>query len=233
MRKFFVVIILLCTGVTSQAQHLNSWLRATLIYRIDKQWSVDAEGQDRRQNALHTMNPFKESLLYSFRTWIHYRPDKTWAFSLSPFAWYSAYRIIETNSDYNSQPSQECRISATADFRRPIKAKLSLVSREALEYRMFVNNNKSLRLRNKVGLYYEFTTSFYTQATYEILLNVSACSNAYLFDHDRISLSTVYNAGSHCTIEIGYMYINRLPLIAEKRITENNLFLNLGYKIKS
>ena len=224
MSKYYVAIILLFNSVASQAQHLNSWLRVTIIYHINKQWSVDAEGQDRRQNALHSMDPFRENLLYSFRTWIHYRPDKTWVFSLSPFAWYSAYRIIENEADYNSPPSQEYRISAAADFRQPLKAKLSLVSREALEYRMFTLGNESLRFRNRVGLQYVFTASFYTHATYEILINTTAHSKAYLFDHDRISLSTVYNAGRRCTIELGYMHINRWPLIAEKRITEDNLY---------
>lgn len=95
-----------------------------------------------------------------------------------------------------------------------------------VEYRMFDNTDNILRLRNKLGLEYAINRTVAARVSHELLVNAAGTSKQHFFDHQRSSLSAVFNYVPGLSVEMGYTYVIRLPLRSVYTIAEDNLFIN-------
>lgn len=96
----------------SQAQqHNNVWFRGTLSVLVGKKFKIDNEFQHRRQNGFDNANLFDKNLMFTFKNWVHYQHNEDVKFSLSSFAYFPNYKIIQKQADENATPNSEIRFS--------------------------------------------------------------------------------------------------------------------------
>jgi hypothetical protein len=219
------------TPVHAQQRH-NIWFRNTLSIPVGKKFKIDNEIQHRRQNGFQNQNIFDRNLMFTYRNWIHYQPNDNVRFSLSPFAYFSNYKIILKEEDENARPNIELRFSAAVDLQQILFNKFYLVGRTAMEYRVFSSNSAEIiRLRNRFGFRYDITEKVKIGVYDEMFFNLSGTDIHHFFDHDRIGINVEYKVLPFLKFEIGYIHITRLPLISVDKHTENNLFLNVTYQL--
>lgn len=213
--------------------HYNAWFRTTVSYPLSTKIRVDAELQHRRQNGYDNRNMFDKELMFTFRSWVYYQHTETVRFSLSPFACFSHYRIIQNKGDDMAKPSGEIRFSAAVDLQNRILKDLYIMSRAALEYRVFESDQAGIsRVRNRLGLRYDLTNTVSLTLYDELFCNLAGADSKHFFDHNRAGISMGYLLHSGLTLDIGYIHISRLPLSNETRLHESNAFLNLTYRCR-
>ncbi len=232
--KSILLIVLLLGPLKMQAQdHLNSWMRATLTIPVKERFKIDTEFQHRRQNGFNNTNLLDKNLVFSFKNWVHYQHQSGVKFSISPFAYYSNYKMIISQADADANPTSEIRFSGAMELKHQLGRKLDVSGRSALEYRIFDGNQKDiLRFRNKVGLLYNINEPWKMNAFMEILVNLAGTEMAHFLDHNRYGTNVEYHPTKNIKLELGYMYISRLPKINVQKIGENTLFLNFTYRFK-
>src|SRR5690554_7722173 len=93
-------------------QHYNAWFRGTLSVPVGKKFKIDNEFQHRRQSGFNNADMFHRNLMFTYRNWLHYQHNEDVKLSLSPFAYFSDYRIIQKQADENTTPNSEIRFSA-------------------------------------------------------------------------------------------------------------------------
>ena len=103
MKKFvqnsiIIALLLLVEQTVWSQKHQNVWFRTTLSIPVTEKFKTDFELQHRRQNNLESSNLFDKNLMYTFRTWVYYKKSKEVLFALSPFAYFSNYKIIQKNN---------------------------------------------------------------------------------------------------------------------------------------
>lgn len=218
---------------TLQAQHhYNAWFRGTLNVPVGKKFKIDNEFQHRRQNGFDNANLFDKNLMFTFRNWVHYQHNSAIKFSLSPFAYFSNYKIIQKHADENATPNSEIRFAAAVELQHSIVKKFYVVDRTAIEYRMFDGNQSDItRLRNRFGFRYDFTDKIKLSVFDELLFNLSGTTQHHFFDHDRLGLNLEYKVLPYLKFDIGYIHITRLPATSTTKLHENNIFLNLTYQL--
>lgn len=142
---------------TLRAQdHYNVWFRGTLSIPAGEKLKIDNEFQHRRQNGWENENRFDDNLMFAYGNWIHYQHGKDVMFSLSPFAYFNNYKIIQSQLDKATPSNSEVRFSAAVELQHQIIKKFYLVDRSALEYRIFDNNQADItRFRNRFGFRYD------------------------------------------------------------------------------
>ena len=232
-----ITILLLYLNTTAFAQnvpHLNSWVRFSVSQPITEKWRAEAEFQHRRQNdySEQTKNVFDENLLSSVRTWLHYQHKDDLSFSFSPFAYYWHNSIIVKEEDKQKPQIEEIRFSIAADLKHEVVKKLWLIDRTCFEYRDFQNTNADfIRMRNRLGLRYEFTDKWNFTFYDEVFLNLKGAKPVNFFDHDRLAFLLNYKPTKHLRIETGYMFITRLPRGTDEFLHENNFLLHLYYTL--
>lgn len=217
-----------------QAQeHNNMWMRATLSIPLKKRFKIDTEVQHRRQNGFENNNLFDQNLTFSFKNWIHYQHNPNLKFSVSPFAYYSNYAIINTKWDEHTNPKSEVRFSAATEIRQEILEKLHLVGRTALEYRIYERPHQSvLRFRNRLSLQYEFSQQWKAVASMEVLVNLSGVPATHFLDHNRFGGNLEYHPTKNIKLQLGYLYISRLTKVNIDVVGENIVHLNVAYQLK-
>ena len=232
-KKLLITAIWISIAQTLQAQqHYNAWFRGTLSVPVGKKFKIDTEFQHRRQNGFGNANLFDKNLMFTFRNWVHYQHNEDVKFSLSPFAYFSNYKIIQKQADENATPNSEIRFSAAVELQHSIVKKFYIVDRTAIEYRMFDRNQSDItRLRNRFGFRYKFNEKIKLSVFDELLFNLSGTTQQHFFDHNRIGLSLEYITLPYLKFDIGYIHITRLPLTSTTRLHENNIFLNLTYQL--
>lgn len=232
-KKLLITAIWISIAQTSQAQkHYNVWFRSTLSVPVGKKFKIDNEFQHRRQNGFNNTNLFDKNLMFTFRNWVHYQHNEDVKLSLSPFAYFSNYKIIQKQADENVQPNSEIRFSAAVELQHEILKRFYIVDRSAIEYRIFSNNQSDIsRLRNRFGFRYDFTDKIKLSVFDELLFNLSGTTQYRFFDHDRIGLNLEYKVLPYLKFDIGYIHITRLPLTSTTKLHENNIFLNLTYQL--
>lgn len=238
MQKYsYIAILLFILSNVTFAQnmaHLNFWSRVSLTQPINEKWSAEVEYQHRRQNnyAEKTSDIFQENLLSSFRTWVHYQHKEDIGFSISPFAYYWHNLIIVTNADKQKPQIQEIRFSLAVDLKHEIAKKLWLIDRTCIEYSDFQTTNTDfIRMRNRLGIRYEFNSNWNITLFDEVFLNLKGAKPTHIFDHDRIALLLNYKPTKNIRIETGYMYITRLPRNTDEFLHENNFLVHLYYTL--
>lgn len=208
--------------------HSNAWFRGTLSIPVQEKFKIDAELQHRRQNGFGNANMFDRNLAYSIRSWVHYQHREGIKFSLSPFAYFSNYRIIREKSDETISPETEFRFSAALYLQYPVRKKWFLFNKTGSDYRLFDKPGTfTIRIRNQSGFRYELSQNVHFGIYDELLLNVSAEKPFHLFDHNRVSLYGVFRISNTMKIETGYMHIMRLPGNSSFKGYENIFFFNL------
>lgn len=232
-KKLLITAIWISIAQTLQAQqHYNAWFRGTLSIPVGKKFKIDNEFQHRRQNGFENENLLDKNLMLAYRTWVQYQHNEDVKFSLSPFAYFSNYKIIQKQSDEVVSPNSEIRFSAAVELQHIIVKKFYVVDRTAIEYRMFDNNQSDItRLRNRFGFRYDFTEKLKLSIYDELLFNLSDTTQHHFYDHDRIGLTLEYKVLPNLKFDIGYIHIARLPMTSTTKLHENNIFLNLTYQL--
>ncbi|MFS0491331.1 DUF2490 domain-containing protein [Leadbetterella byssophila] len=232
-KKLLTTAIWISIAQTSQAQQLyNAWFRSTLSVPVGNKFKIDNEFQHRRQNGFNNADMFDRNLMFTYRNWVYYQHNEDVKFSLSPFAYFSHYKIIQKQADENVQPNSEIRFSAAVELQHEILKRFYIVDKSAIEYRMFDNKQLNItRLRNRFGFRYDFTDKIKLSVFDELLFNLLGTSQYHFFDHDRIGLTLEYTVLPYLKFDIGYIHIARLPLTSTTKLHENNIFLNLTYQL--
>lgn len=236
-KKLLITAMWISIAQTSQAQqHYNAWFRGTLSVPVGKKFKIANEFQHRRQNEFDNASLFDKNLMFTFRNWVHYQRNEDVKISLSPFAYFSNYKIIQKQADKNTIPNSEIRFSAAVELQHNIVKKLYVVDRTAIEYRAFDGNQSDItRLRNRFGFRYDFNDKIKILVFDELLFNLSGTSQHHFFDQNRHGLNLEYKVLSYLKFDIGYIRLTRLSLIPiadSSKINENNIILNLAYQLK-
>lgn len=226
-----VIVILFAPKIIAQ-QYINSWFRTTLSIPITEKIKTDLELQHRRQNDLESNNLFDKNLMYTFRTWIYYKQNKDVVYTVSPFAYFSNYKIIQEESDAVAKPTNEYRFTASIELQHQLATKFYVVDRTAIEYRVFEGSiENTTRLRNRLVFRYDFNSRYNLAIGDEILVNTTGTDAQHIFDHNRAFTNFSYKPNSAVKFDIGYIYISRLTKSNIDLIDESNFYLNFTYTL--
>lgn len=230
----FLFFILSDSSFAQSVPHLNLWSRISVSQTISEKWGAEAEFQHRRQNNIvaRSENLLQENLLSSVRTWVHYHHREDMSFAVSPFAYYWHNPIIVSDSDKLKPQVQELRFSMAIDLKHEIIENLWLINRSAVEYRDFVNTNADfIRVRSRLGVRYEFSNQWNLTVFDELFLNLKGAQTIHIFDHDRLAFLLNYKPTKDIRVEIGYIYISRLPRNTDEFLHEHNFLLHLYFTL--
>lgn len=236
LRKRSILLFtgILCSLAIYGQSHLNAWFRGTVGIPIGAKFELHNEFQHRRQNGLDNSFFLDKNLLSSYRSWLRYHHTDDIIFSISPFAYFQNYKIILNDADIAARPIREFRFSAAIDWKYPITSKLYLVNRNAIEYRLFNNDQLDvIRQRNRFGFRFSFSDIISAMVFNEFLFNISGVAVDHFFDQHRLGLDFQYKLNNHSTLSIGIIRISRLPFSMEQKLHENNVFLNLFYLMET
>jgi Protein of unknown function (DUF2490) len=215
---------------TIAQEHKNSWFRTTLSIPFTEKIKTDIELQHRRQNDFQSNNLFDKNLMYTFRTWIYYKQNKDVVYAISPFAYFSNYKIIQKESDEVAKPTNEYRFTASIELQYQLATKFYVVDKTAIEYRVFEGSiENTTRLRNKLAFRYDFNSNYNLTIGDEILINSTGTDSQHIFDHNRIFTNFSYKPNSAVKFDIGYIYISRLTKSNIDLFEESNFYLNFTY----
>jgi hypothetical protein len=227
-----VTITFFLAPKTIAQQHKNSWFRTTLIIPVTEKIKTDLELQHRRQNDFESDNPFDKNLMCTFRTWLYYKQNKDVVYAISPFAFFSNYKIIQKESDAVAKTTNEYRFSASVELQHELANKFFIVDRTAIEYRVFEGAIVNvIRLRNRLAFKYDINSNYNVAIGDEIFINASGTNALHIFDQNRIFTNFSYRPNSAVKLDVGYIYISRLPQINIDLIEENNIYLNFTYTL--
>lgn len=230
--KFLLVIVILFAPKTIAQQHINSWFRTTLSIPFTEKIKTDIELQHRRQNDFESNNLFDKNLMYTFRTWIYYMQNKDVVYAISPFAYFSNYKIIQEESDAVAKPTNEYRFTAAIELQYQLATKFYFVDRTAIEYRVFEGSiENTTRLRNRLVFRYDFNSRYNLAIGDEILVNTTGTDAQHMFDQNRAFGNFSYKLNSAVKFDIGYIYISRLTKSNIDLIDESNFYLNVNYTL--
>ena len=200
---------------------------------MNEKVKTEVELIHRRQNDFESNNPFDKNLMYATRTWIYYKPNKDVVYGISPFAYFSNYKIIQKESDAVAKPTNEYRFTASLELQYQLAKNFYVVDRTAIEYRAFEGSiENTTRLRNRLAFRYDFNSNYNVAIGDEILINTTGTDALHIFDQNRIFTNFSYKLNSSVKLDIGYIYISRLPLINVDLIDDNNFYLNFTYTLK-
>jgi hypothetical protein len=123
--SWFKKLLVTATGIfiaqTLLAQtHNNAWFRTTLSLPVSEKFKIDNEFQHRRQNGFDNNNLFDKNLMFTYRNWVHYQYSKDVKFSVSPFAYFSNYKIIQKQADQTAEPNKEIRFSVAVELQHEL-----------------------------------------------------------------------------------------------------------------
>ena len=227
-----LVIVTFFAPKTVAQEHTNSWFRTTLRIPFTEKIKTDLELQHRRQNDFESNNLFDKNLMYTFRTWIYYKQNKDVVYAISPFAYFSNYKIIQKESDAVAKPTNEYRFTASLEIQHQLAPKFFVVDRTAMEYRVFEGSIKNTtRLRNRLAFRYDYNSNYSVAIGDEILINTTGTDAQHIFDHNRAFTNFSYKPNSAVKFDIGYIYISRLTKSNIDLIDESNFYLNFTYTL--
>jgi hypothetical protein len=234
-KNSILVVLLVFTFVpkTVGQDHINSWFRTTLSIPVSEKFKTDLEVQHRRQNDFENENLFDKNLMYTFRTWLYYKQNKDVVYAISPFAYFSNYKIIQKESDAVAKPTNEYRFTASIELQHELATKFYIVDRTAIEYRVFEGSiENTTRLRNRLAFRYDFNSKYNLSIGDEILVNTTGTDAQHMFDHNRAFSNFSYKPNAAVKFDIGYIYISRLTKNTIDLIDESNFYLNFTYTLQ-
>jgi hypothetical protein len=197
---------------------------------LNERFKTEIELIHRRQNNFESNNLFDKNLVHATRTWIYFKQNKDVVYGISPFAYFSNYKIIQKKSDAVAKPTNEYRFTASLELQHQLATNFYVVDRTAIEYRAFEGSiENTTRLRNRLAFRYDFNSNYYIAIGDEILINTTGTDALYIFDQNRIFTNFSYKLNSAVKFDIGYIYISRLIKHETTSIEESNFFLNFTY----
>ena len=197
---------------------------------MNEKFKTEVELIHRRQNDFESNNLLDKNLVYATRTWIYYKQNKDVVYGLSPFAYFSNYKIIQKESDAVAKPTNEYRFTASLELQHQLANNFYVVDRTAIEYRAFEGSiENTTRLRNRLAFRYDFNSKYNVAIGDEILVNTTGTDAQHIFDQNRIFTNFSYKLNSSVKLDLGYIYISRLPQINLDLIDDNNFYLNFTY----
>jgi len=200
---------------------------------LNEKFKTEIELIHRRQNDFESNNLFDKNLVHATRTWIYYKPNKDVVYGISPFAYFSNYKIIQKASDAVAKPTNEYRFTASLELQHQLAPKFYVVDRTAIEYRAFEGSSENTsRLRNRLTFRYDFNSNYNLAIGDEILINTTGTDALHIFDQNRIFTNFSFKLNSSVKLDLGYIYISRLPQINVDLIDDNNFYLNFTYTLK-
>jgi hypothetical protein len=240
-RTLFLLLLFLFSGLNSifgqSESHYNSWSRLSISNVLSNNYRSEVEFQLRGQNdsSIANNNPFHNELMQSVRTWLHCKYGTKFTFSLSPFAYFKHAAIIYSESDKSKNHSYEIRFTLAADFKQKLISKTTFFNRLAFEFRDFKNNNNENvhRIRNKIGIKYDFNKKWNISVFDEYFINTNSPDKKHFYDHNRIGIMAGFSPVSNVKIDFGYIAINRLPKNKIETMNENNFLVMLYYTFKN
>lgn len=229
LKQRVFLIIGVFVPLSLAAQHNNAWFRTTVRLPLDKKLFVDAEFQHRRQNGLGNRNLCDQHLMFTYRAWLHYQYNPSVKFSVSPFAYFSNYKIIQQKKDEQERPIGEFRYAIASEIQKSLPRKTFVIYRIGLEYRSF-QTSKDLRSRSRIGFQYQLSQKIKAAVYDELFLSLNNTA-AGLYDHNRVALVCEYKLSAHLTLDFGYIYIHRRVVKNKSSLKENNMTISLIYKL--
>jgi hypothetical protein len=200
---------------------------------LNEKLKTEIELIHRRQNDFESNNLFDKNLVHATRTWIYYKQNKDVVYGISPFAYFSNYKIIQKESDAVAKPTNEYRFTASLELQHQLAKNFYVVDRTAIEYRAFEGSiENTTRLRNRLAFRYDFNSNYNVAIGDEMLINTTGTDALHIFDQNRIFTNFSYKLNSAVKLDIGYIYISRLPQINLDLIDDNNFYLNFTYTLK-
>ena len=197
---------------------------------MNERFKTEIELIHRRQNNFESNNLFDKNLVHATRTWIYFKQNKDVVYGISPFAYFSNYKIIQKKSDAVAKPTNEYRFTASLELQHQLATNFYVVDRTAIEYRAFEGSiENTTRLRNRLAFRYDFNSKYNVAIGDEILVNTTGTDAQHIFDQNRIFTNFSYKLNSSVKLDLGYIYISRLPQINLDLIDDNNFYLNFTY----
>ena len=227
-----LIVTFLFSIKTIAQEHTNKWFRTTISITVTEKIKTDIELQHRKQNDFESNNFFDKNLMYTFRTWLYYKQNNDVVYGISPFAYFSNYKIIQKENDAFAKPTNEYRFSASVELQHELATKFFIIDRTALEFRVFEGRTENVvRLRNRMAFRYDFNLKYNIAFGDEIFINAKGTDVQHIFDHNRIFTNFSYKPKSSLKFDIGYIYISRLPKSNADLIEESNFYLNFTYTL--
>ena len=228
MKLFFLLFLLLCpVFLLAQNDRLNdynntNWLQVFNTIKIDKNWSLHAEYQWRRENGLKN---WQQSLL---RVGINRKLNDQITVHLG-YGWietfpYGDFPIAATGT------FPEHRIYEQISFKQPFK-KWTLTHRFRIEQRWLgrvkAGTDREIeewlflhRFRYQFKTQYNFTSKLYAAAADEIFIGAGKNVGVNIFDQNRIFLLAGFKLNKYITLEGGYF---NQTLQQGRRINNNSI----------
>lgn len=230
---FLICVLLFIFGFKSLAQNQsNSWFRTTLSIEATNELKTDIEFQHRRQNDFESEQLFDKNLMYTFRTWLYFKQNKNITYVVSPFAYFSNYKIIQKQSDAEAKPMNEYRFSCAVELQEAFGSKFFIINRSGVEYRAFEGVIENVvRIRSKLAVRYDCTPKINVSIGDEVLMNASGTDSQHVFDHNRLFTYFSIKSSATTKFDMGYIYISRLTKSSTDLLDENNFFLNFTYTL--
>lgn len=226
-----VIVFFLGTLLVQSQTDNNFWFKSIVSYSLNDKIKIDQEFQHRRQSDYDNSNLLDKNLMFNYRVWGQYKLDEDIRILISPYGYFSNYRMIEKQGDDKIESQKEIRFSVASEFQKEILNRLFLIKRFGMDYRVFESDHqKTLRLRNRFGIKYQLFNNVYFSLTDEVLFNVADYSNVISFDQNRIGINLEFKLSSIIKVDLGYMYLIRSLNSNRDYLQENNYSLNLSFQ---
>ncbi len=229
-----VILAMLLVNKCYSTPHENAWFRTTLSIPLRAKLSFDNEWQHRRQNGYGNYNSLNKPLMWAYRSWIHFQANPSLRLSVSPLALFAHYTIIQKPTDELVRPTKETRFTAAAEIGNVIFRQFTLSNRAAVEYRILGKPAMHLiRLRDRIQLKLKMNDRLGIGLSYEYLMNIFGTTVQHYFDHTRSGFSIEYAISPSVRMDLGYLYVVRLPSKSDSKLFENNLLFQMTFRLPS
>jgi hypothetical protein len=226
----FFVLFLAFNHLYSQ-DHTQFWLRTSIQYNLDKNWSSALELHHRTQSLANTESPFRYPLTNAVRLLISYKLNSNHTFIFSPYAFFSNDPVVNKIGDELNSSANEHRFHLQYENKIPVSSTWSMISRFGAEYRIFERNQDLFRFRIREGLNYIVSKNLSLQIYDELFLNTINIERSHVFDQNRIGFQLSYALDRHIKLDLGHNLIHALPRNGELVPTSFMFFTTFYYTI--
>jgi hypothetical protein len=226
----FFVLFLAFNHLYSQ-DHSQFWLRTSIQYNLDKNWSSTLELHHRTQSLANTESPFRYPLTNAVRLWISYKLNSNHTLIVSPYAFFSNDPVVNNVGDELRLNVNEHRTQVQYENKISVSRLWLLTSRFGAEYRIFERNQDLFRFRIREGLNYIVSKNLSLQIYDELFLNTINIERSHVFDQNRIGFQLSYALDRHIKLDLGHNLIHALPRNGELVPTSFMFFTTFYYTI--
>ncbi len=231
MRNLIFFVLFLAFNHLYSQDHTQFWLRTSIQYNLDKNWSSALELHHRTQSLANTESPFRYPLTNAVRLLISYKLNSNHTFIFSPYAFFSNDPVVNKIGDELNSSANEHRFHLQYENKIPVNSTWSMISRFGAEYRIFERNQDLFRFRIREGLNYIVSKNLSLQIYDELFLNTINIERSHVFDQNRIGFQLSYALDRHIKLDLGHNLIHALPRNGELVPTSFMFFTTFYYTI--